>query len=342
MRPITWNGDHAELIDQTALPTREEWLSCHTPDEMAEAIFTMKVRGAPAIGISAAYGMALAALRYAGDDLEGLKHELARAHEVIHRTRPTAVNLFWALQDMRKIWEPATEIATLPQKLVERACALAKEDEDMCRAIGRHGATVIPEHARILTHCNAGALATGDYGTALGVVRAAHEQGKLDMVWVDETRPFLQGARLTAWEHMQDSIPCRLICDNMAGFVMKQGLIDVAVVGADRITANGHVANKIGTYSVATLCKAHGIPLYIAAPYSTIDPSLHDGKDIVIEERHPNELTTFAGKRIAPEGVPVYNPAFDVTPPELIAGIITERGVFRYPYEESLSEAIQK
>lgn len=339
MRPVIWCGDHAELIDQTALPTKEDWLTCRTPDEMADAIFTMKVRGAPAIGISAAYGIALAALRCSDRSLAGLQRELARAHNVIQSTRPTAVNLFWALQEMRKIWENAESAEGLTQQLIDRACAIAREDEEMCRAMGRHGAELVPPQAKILTHCNAGALATGDYGTALGVIRAAHEQGKLDMVWVDETRPFLQGARLTAWELMQDKIPCRLICDNMAGFLMKQGRIDLAVTGADRITANGHVANKIGTYSVATLCKVHNIPFYVAAPYSTIDPKLHDGNDIVIEERHPDEMTTLAGKRIAPEGVSVYNPAFDVTPPELITAIITERGVFRPPYAQTLAQA---
>ncbi len=340
MRPVIWSGDHAELIDQTALPTREDWISCQTPDEMADAIFTMKVRGAPAIGISAAYGVALAALRCPeGISLEDMKKELERASAVLHRTRPTAVNLFWALQEMRRVWEPASDVSVLPQRLVERACAIAREDEEMCKTIGAHGATLVPDKARVLTHCNAGALATGDYGTALGVIRAAHEEGKLDMVWVDETRPFLQGARLTAWELMQDHIPCRLICDNMSGFLMQQGRIDMAVVGADRITANGFVANKIGTYAVATLCKAHNIPFYVAAPYSTIDPKLHDGKDIVIEERAPEELTTIAGKRIAPEGVPVYNPGFDVTPPQLITAIITEKGVFRPPYDKTLTQA---
>ncbi len=341
MRPVVWRGDYAELIDQTALPVKEEWLVCRTPDEMADAIFTMKVRGAPAIGISAAYGIALAALRCKDASLSDMKSELARAHDVLQRTRPTAVNLFWALQEMRKIWETAVKKEDLPQRLIDRACEIAKEDENMCQTMGRHGAELVPENARILTHCNAGALATGDYGTALGVIRAAHEQGKVNTVWVDETRPFLQGARLTAWELMQDKIPCRLICDNMAGFLMKQGRIDMAVTGADRITANGHVANKIGTYSVATLCKVHNIPFYVAAPYSTIDPKLHDGGDIVIEERHPDEMTTLAGKRIAPEGVPVYNPAFDVTPPELITAIITERGIFRPPYEKTLIEAFK-
>ncbi|MBQ7569204.1 S-methyl-5-thioribose-1-phosphate isomerase [bacterium] len=340
MKPVIWCGDCAKLIDQTLLPTQEEWITCRTPDEMAEAIFTMKVRGAPAIGISAAYGIALGAINSKATSLSELQSELAKAHERLRSTRPTAVNLFWALQEMRKIWEANNaDIAELKQRLTERACAIAEEDITMCKTMGAHGAELVPEHARILTHCNAGALATGDYGTALGVIRAAWEQGKLDMVWVDETRPFLQGARLTAWELMQDGIPCKLICDNMAGFVMKQGLIDMAVVGADRITANGHVANKIGTYSVATLCKAHGIPFYVAAPYSTIDPTLHDGKDIVIEERHPDELTTLAGKRIAPAGVPVYNPAFDVTPPELISAIITERGIFRPPYDQTLVKA---
>ena len=219
--------------------------------------------------------------------------------------------------------------------MVKRAQEIATEDENMCKAIGRHGAALVPNNARILTHCNAGALATADYGTALGVIRAAFEEGKVKMVWADETRPFLQGARLTAWELHKDNIPVRLICDNMAGHFMQRGQIDMAVVGADRITANGDVANKIGTYSVAVLCKEHNIPFYVAAPYSTIDLNLHDGKDIPIEERKAEELTTMAGKRIAPEGIEVANPAFDVTPAKLITAIITEKGVFRPPFDFS-------
>ncbi len=335
MKPIIWCGDHAELIDQTALPTEENWISCSTPEKIAWAIETMKVRGAPAIGVSAAYGMALAALNYASLPIESLKEKLAAASKLIGATRPTAVNLFWALKEMEKVWLNSDDPATLVQAMVKRAQEIATEDENMCKAIGRHGAALVPNNARILTHCNAGALATADYGTALGVIRAAFEEGKVKMVWADETRPFLQGARLTAWELHKDNIPVRLICDNMAGHFMQRGQIDMAVVGADRITANGDVANKIGTYSVAVLCKEHNIPFYVAAPYSTIDLNLHDGKDIPIEERKAEELTTMTGKRIAPEGIEVANPAFDVTPAKLITAIITEKGVFRPPFDFS-------
>ena len=335
MKPIIWCGDHAELIDQTLLPTEENWISCSTPEKIAWAIETMKVRGAPAIGVSAAYGIALAALNNVSLPVSDLKEKLSEAAKLIGATRPTAVNLFWALKEMEKVWICLDDSKAITKALVERAQEIASEDEEMCKSIGRHGATLVPQNARILTHCNAGALATADYGTALGVIRAAHEEGKVNMVWADETRPFLQGARLTAWELHKDGIPVRLICDNMAGHFMQRGQIDMAVVGADRITANGDVANKIGTYSVAVLCKEHNIPFYVAAPYSTIDLSLHDGKDIPIEERKAEELTTMAGKRIAPEGIEVANPAFDVTPSRLITAIITEKGVFRPPFDFS-------
>ncbi len=335
MKPIIWCGDHAELIDQTALPTEENWICCSTPEKIAWAIETMKVRGAPAIGVSAAYGMALAALNNASLPIDAFKKKLAAAAKLIGATRPTAVNLFWALKEMEKVWATSDDPKALVQAMVKRAQEIAAEDENMCKAIGRHGAALVPNNARILTHCNAGALATADYGTALGVIRAAFEDGKVKMVWADETRPFLQGARLTAWELHKDNIPVRLICDNMAGHFMQRGQIDMAVVGADRITANGDVANKIGTYSVAVLCKEHDIPFYVAAPYSTIDLNLHDGRDIPIEERKAEELTTMAGKRIAPEGIEVANPAFDVTPAKLITAIITEKGVFRPPFDFS-------
>lgn len=335
MKPIIWCGDHAELIDQTLLPTEENWISCSTPEKIAWAIETMKVRGAPAIGVSAAYGIALAALNNVSLPVSTLKEKLSEAAKLIGATRPTAVNLFWALKEMEKVWTCLDDSKAIIEALVERAQEIASEDEEMCKSIGRHGAVLVPQNARILTHCNAGALATADYGTALGVIRAAHEEGKVNMVWADETRPFLQGARLTAWELHKDGIPVRLICDNMAGHFMQRGQIDMAVVGADRITANGDVANKIGTYSVAVLCKEHNIPFYVAAPYSTIDLSLHDGKDIPIEERKAEELTTMAGKRIAPEGIEVANPAFDVTPSRLITAIVTEKGVFRPPFDFS-------
>ena len=341
MRPILWCDDHVQMIDQTALPNREDWLSFRTSGDVAEAIRSMKIRGAPAIGIAAAYGVALAALGSQAVEVPTLRAELEEASRFLAATRPTAVNLFWALERMKQAWNRDLPLAELRRAVVEEARALAVEDEEMCRAIGHHGATLVPQDARILTHCNAGALATGDYGTALGVVRAAHEAGKVRMVWVDETRPFLQGARLTAWELMQDAIPCRLICDNMAGHFMQKGEVDMVVVGADRITAHGDVANKIGTYTVAVLCREHGIPFYVAAPYSTIDPSLRDGRDIPIEERSAEEVTVVAGQRIAPEGVQVSNPAFDVTPARLVSAIITERGVFRPPFAESLSRALE-
>ncbi|MGM9992012.1 MAG: S-methyl-5-thioribose-1-phosphate isomerase [Candidatus Bruticola sp.] len=333
MKPIIWCDDHAELIDQTLLPTEEVWISCSTPEKIAWAIETMKVRGAPAIGVSAAYGLALAALNNDQLSEAELKTKLAEAAKLIGATRPTAVNLFWAIKEMEKVWTNLKEPAEIVLALVKRAKEIAQEDEDMCRTIGKHGASLVPPNARILTHCNAGALATADYGTALGVIRAAFEDGKVNMVWADETRPFLQGARLTAWELHKDNIPVRLICDNMAGHFMQRGQIDMAVVGADRITANGDVANKIGTYSVAVLCKEHNIPFYVAAPYSTIDLNLHNGKDIPIEERRAEELTFIGSKRIAPEGIEVSNPAFDVTPAQLITAIITERGVFRPPFD---------
>ncbi len=341
MRPILWCDDHVRMIDQTALPEREDWLSCHTAREVAEAIRSMKIRGAPAIGIAAAYGVALAALGSQASDVTTLRAELEEASRILAATRPTAVNLFWALERMKKSWNSDMELASLQRSLVREARALAAEDEQMCRDIGRHGAGLVPDQARILTHCNAGALATGDYGTALGVIRAAHEAGKVSLVWVDETRPFLQGARLTAWELVQDDIPCRLICDNMAGHFMQRGQVDMVVVGADRITAHGDVANKIGTYTVAVLCREHGIPFYVAAPYSTIDAHLRDGGDIPIEERSAAEVTEIAGRRIAPVGVAVANPAFDVTPARLVSAIITERGVFRPPFAESLSRALE-
>ena len=335
MRPVVWAQDRARLIDQTLLPTREVWVECTTPQEMARAIKSMQVRGAPAIGISAAYGMALAALQGAQLPADELKASLEEARQILAASRPTAVNLFWALEEMAKVWQRLDESAEIVPALVERALEIAREDEEMCRQIGAHGAQLVPAGSRILTHCNAGALATGDYGTALGVVRAAHAQGKVSLVWVDETRPFLQGARLTAWELLQEGIPARLICDNMAGHFMQRGQIDLAVVGADRITNKGDVANKIGTYTVATLCKAHQIPFYVAAPYSTIDTSLQDGSQIPIEERVAQELTVLNGQRLAPEGIEVANPAFDVTPSNLVTAIITERGVFYPPFDFS-------
>jgi len=280
LRPIEWHEDRARLLDQTLLPAQVVWRDIRTAAEAAEAIVSMRIRGAPAIGITAAYGMALAAR--AGEDREAARTLLAS-------TRPTAVNLFWALERMKAAGDT-----------LEEAHAIAAEDERMCQQIGDHGAELFGAGCRVLTHCNAGALATGDYGTALGVIRSAHKQGKVNHVWVDETRPFLQGARLTAWELMADGIPCKLICDNMAGHFMQRGEVDAVVVGADRVTANGDIANKIGTYTLAVLCKEHGIPFFVAAPSSTVDMKLTSGKDIPIEERDGREVREVFGVTVAP------------------------------------------
>jgi len=299
------------------------------------------VRGAPAIGCAAALGVALGAVTGRAENVAELRRDLERDAERLARTRPTAVNLFWALQRMREALEraaaaPGAEVAAVRKQLVEAAQRLVEEDVASCRAIGRAGLEVIPAGARILTHCNAGALATGGYGTALGVVRAAHEAGRNISVLADETRPFLQGARLTAWELARDRIPVTVIADVMAGHLMKLGEIDVVVVGADRIAANGDVANKIGTYAVAVLAREHGIPFYVAAPLSTVDLDTPTGAAIPIEERGRAELASFGDAEIVPKGVPVRHPAFDVTPSHLVAGIITERGVARAPLGESL------
>ena len=333
MRPIEWKDDHVTLIDQRKLPLEEVWVRCDNYKEVAEAIRDMKIRGAPAIGIAAAYGLALEARGKDGGPQ--LLESLARASEVLAATRPTAVNLFWALQRVEKAAREASP-EQMAKAVIKEARELAAEDEQMCKTMGRHGAELLPQGCRVLTHCNAGALATGDYGTALGVIRAARE--KLEWVWVDETRPFLQGARLTAWELTRDEIPCRLICDNMAGHFMQRGLVDAVVTGADRITANGDVANKIGTYTLGVLCKHHNIPLYVAAPYSTIDMSLKDGHEIPIEQRPRDEVTHFGHRPVAPEGIEVANPAFDVTPRDLVSAIITERGVLRSPYSDSIAQ----
>ncbi len=328
---VEWKDGVVRLLDQSRLPSHVEFLDCYDYQSVAQAIRDLKVRGAPAIGVTAAMGVALGArhLRVAGYD------EFAKAvHDICHvlaATRPTAVNLFWAIERMKRKVEALRDrpVDHIKQELVEEAQRILEEDIALCKAIGRHGAALIGDGATILTHCNAGALATAGYGTALGVIRAAWEQGKKISVIADETRPVLQGARLTAWELMQDGIPVTLITDNMAGTLMRQGHIQLCIVGADRIAANGDVANKIGTYSVAMLAKAHGIPFYVAAPYSTIDLATPSGDKIPIEQRNPTEVTSVHGSHpIAPQGVAVFNPAFDVTPAELITGIITERGVF--------------
>lgn len=339
MKPVIWKDNKVLMIDQRLLPTEEIWNTYESAESVAEAIKTMVVRGAPAIGVSAAYGLALEAIRFKGSR-EELGRMLQEKASLLESTRPTAINLKWALDRMLNFAQRASKqgVDELCRALVEEAQEIHREDIRLCQAIGDAGAALIPQGARVLTHCNAGALATGDYGTALGVIRSARD--KISHVWVDETRPFLQGARLTAWELMKEEIPCRLICDNMAGHFMQRGMVDAVVVGSDRITASGAIANKIGTYTLAVLCRFHEIPFYVAAPYSTVDLNLSDGMDVPIEEREEREITHVGKTQIAPTGVKVANPAFDVTPPELVTAIITERGVIRAPYSKGLAEVV--
>lgn len=337
---MEWTGSSLSLLDQTRLPLEVTYVNCKNAEDVAEAIKSMKVRGAPAIGVAAAYGLALGAINICGKDTDLFISNVKAAAQMLASTRPTAVNLFWALQRMLGVLETfkTEKVTELQRKLLQEAQNIFTEDIEMNRNIGRFGNELVPPKANILTHCNAGALATAGYGTALGVIRAAHESGKDVQVYADETRPLLQGARLTAWELVQDNIPVTLITDSMAGYLMKKGFIDLAVVGADRITRNGDVANKIGTYTVAVLCREHNIPFYVAAPTSTIDMELSSGEEIPIEERESAEVTTVFGQRVAPEGVKVLNPAFDVTPNNLITAIITDRGIIKSPYEENLTK----
>jgi len=341
-RTLRWHDGAVLLLDQRALPEREQELACRTLEELARAIEQLVVRGAPAIGCAAAYGIALAAQRSQARSLAALARELADARARLLRTRPTAVNLAWALARMQRCEEEAARgreasVASVASALLAAAHALAAEDERICRALGRAGAELVPDGARVLTHCNAGALATAGYGTALGVVRAAVEAGRRVSVLADETRPFLQGARLTAWELQRDGIPVTVIADAMAAHLMRTREIDLAIVGADRVAANGDVANKIGTYAVALAARAHGIPFYVAAPLSTLDPATPSGAGIPIEERGRDEIARIAGRVVVPDGVPVRHPAFDVTPAELVTAIITEAGIARAPYAESLA-----
>ena len=339
---VAWDDGAVVMIDQRRLPGEQVFVRCRQPREVAEAIRNMTIRGAPAIGVAAAFGLALAAR---GSKAQGaaLAAEFERACGELAHTRPTAVNLFWAIDRMRRRFQAAAEMdgAALRQALLDEALAIQAEDLAACRRMGDLGAELLPQEARVLTHCNAGALATAGYGTALGVVRSAARLGKIKNVFADETRPYLQGARLTAWELMQDGIPTTLIADNMAGHLMARGEVNAVVVGADRIAANGDVANKIGTYSVAILAKEHGIPFYVAAPVSTIDLSTPDGSKIPIEERSPDEVTHHGGRRLAPEGVAVRNPAFDVTPHRYVTAIVCERGVARAPYGDSLRALLE-
>jgi len=349
MRTVDYESHAVRLIDQTALPDDVRVVECRTVEEVADAIRSMKVRGAPALGATAAFGMALAAQAYRGDDPSAFVTQVKTAGDLLKATRPTAVNLAWAVDRithvaLRFVGRPASShaerVERMQRAMLDEARALAEEDVAMCRQIGANGAALIPESASILTHCNTGSLATVEYGTALGVVRAAHSAGKVRNVFVDETRPFLQGARLTAWELQQEGIPQTLIADNMAGHFMMRGAVDLVIVGADRIAANGDVANKIGTYTLAVLCKESGLPFYVAAPTSTIDLSLASGDEITIEERSSDEVTHVGGRRVAPKGVWAAHPAFDVTPSRYVTAIVTEQGVHRAPFEPALREAV--
>ena len=341
---IDWQDGVVLMIDPRKLPSAEVWVRCRTAAEVARAIKTMVIRGAPAIGVAAAMGIALAVRSSKATGTKQLATEFQKACDLLAGTRPTAVNLFWAIERMKRAFA-ATVLAgasvdEVRARLDLEARAIHDEDVASCRAIGRVGAEFVPDGARILTHCNAGALATAGYGTALGVVRAAAEAGKRVSVVADETRPFLQGARLTAWELVRDGIDTTVITDNMAGAMMQQRLVDVVVIGADRIAANGDFANKIGTYSLAVLAKAHGIPFYSAAPVSTIDLSAPDGAHIPIEERPAREVTHVGPTRLTPEGAKIRNPAFDVTPHEYLAAIFTERGACTPPFAESLRRVV--
>jgi methylthioribose-1-phosphate isomerase len=339
---LTWTSEGVRFIDQTKLPLDESYVIATTYEEVADVIVTMVVRGAPAIGVSAAYGVALGALRSKAKTTQEFEPEFEKICARLAGTRPTAVNLFWAIDRMKRVFSSmiaaGAPLTDIQQKLLAEAHAMYEEDIAACKTMGAFGGELLPDEGGVLTHCNAGALATCGYGTALGVIRSAVEQGKRIHVYADETRPFLQGARLTAWELMEDGIPTTVICDNMAASLMRAGKIKAVVVGADRIAANGDFANKIGTYSVAILAKEHGIPFYCAAPWSTIDTATATGDAIPIEERSAREVTHHGGKQLTPHNVGICNPAFDVTPAKYVTAIITERGILRAPYAESLKE----
>jgi len=332
--PVRWAGDRLLLLDQTRLPREEQTREYARWEDLAEAIRTLVVRGAPAIGVAAAFGVYLGCRQSTATTFDGLLADVETAIKGLAATRPTAVNLFWALDRMRAtlLASRSLSIDAIRARLLVEAQAILEADVAANRAMGDHGATLVPSGARILTHCNAGALATAGYGTALGVIRSAHAQGKVAVVWVDETRPVMQGSRLTAWECVRDGIPHRLVADVVAASLMAREQVDLVVTGADRIAANGDTANKIGTYALAVLARHHAVPFYVAAPFSTIDPSLSSGAEIPIEERDPGEVRRVGATLTAPEASPVFNPAFDVTPSDLISAIITERGVFRAPY----------
>jgi len=338
---IEWQDDAIVMIDQRKLPGSEIYVSCKTAQEVAKAIKTMVIRGAPAIGVAAAMGIALGMRRSKATGTKQFATEFQKLCDLMAATRPTAVNLFWAIERMKRVFAEAAQggcsVDEIKQRLDTEARRIHDEDVESCRTMGAFGAELVPDEARILTHCNAGALATAGYGTALGVIRAAAERGKKVAVLADETRPFLQGARLTAWELIKDGIDTTVITDNMAASMMRLGHVDLVVVGADRIAANGDVANKIGTYGVAVLANAHDIPFYVAAPLSTIDLNTADGSKIPIEERNDREVTHVGPHRLTPVGARIRNPAFDVTPAKYVTAIITERGVARAPFHESLA-----
>lgn len=342
IKTVEWTKDGVRMLDQRLLPAQEIYLTLRSYEEVAEAIKKMVIRGAPAIGVAAAMGIALGASQSVGTSVADLEDDLLYICDEMGKTRPTAVNLFWAIERMRRTFEQNRnnhDVEEVKKILVAEALAIFEEDMAANRAIGKHGGPLIPDGATVLTHCNAGALATaGDYGTALGVIRGARDAGKRVAVIADETRPFLQGLRLTAWELAKDEIPVTVITDNMAGHVMKSGKVDAVVVGADRIAANGDAANKIGTYMVAVLAREHNIPFYVAAPLTTLDLSLKSGEQIPIEERDAKEVTHIRDYQLAPDGIGVHNPAFDVTPNHLITAIITDKGVARAPYTESLKQ----
>lgn len=337
---IAWDLDDIVMIDQRKLPAQEIYVRCRTAKDVAKAITTMVIRGAPAIGVAAAMGIAAGMKRSKATGTRQFTVEFNQTCDLLAATRPTAVNLFWAIARMKQAFGVGALGGESPAELADRlrreADAIHDEDVSSCRAIGDAGAGVVPQGARILTHCNAGALATAGYGTALGVIRSAAAQGKVAQVFADETRPFLQGARLTAWELTREGIPTTVITDSMAGLLLRDHRVDLVIVGADRIAANGDVANKVGTYTLAMMAHAHGVPVYVAAPRSTIDLSTPDGAGIPIEERTAKEITHVGGAQVVPDGASVWNPAFDVTPHRLIAGIVTERGIARAPYDASL------
>lgn len=343
MKALEWHDNYLLILNQTKLPFEEQYREAKTYLEVAEAIKNMEIRGAPAIGAAAAYGFALGALKYEGTE-EGFPEHMAEVRTALESTRPTAVNLYWALRKMEDKYRELQNqgIAKIREALVAEANLIAEEDRRMNKLIGEHGNKIVPEKANILTHCNTGTLATVEYGTALGVIRVAHEAGKKIHVYAGETRPFLQGARLTAWELLQEKIPQTLITDSMAGYLMHQGKVDMVIVGADRIAANGDTANKIGTYSLAVLAAAHEIPFYVAAPTTTIDLKISSGEEIPVEEREGKEVRMFMGVRVVPEEVGVYNPAFDITPSKYIAGIITEKGIISPPYSVNLVKMLVK